>query len=277
MEDLARIQARLESLGELAELVGALRSMSASRSREAHEALQGTGRYSAFVQRAISEISPLVSEVDWNDRVALRDDAVMLVITAENGFVGGFNNALIERALAVRQPDQRFVVVGRRGHIAASERGAVADDELSMINHRDGVSSLARRIGRKLSGVRSATLVFAPPLSGANFKIDVRQILPLERPWTDCASPLAAPLHHLPPAELLDGLAEEYLFAQVADALMESLASENSARLRAMDAASRNIDDRIEKLTRQERAARQEQTTSDMLDVVTGAEAVNGH
>ena len=62
--------------------------------------------------------------------------------------------------------------------------------------------------------------------------------------------------------------------AEIAIALMESPASENTARFRTMDVASRNFDDRLKKLTVEERAARQEETTSDMLDVVTGAEAL---
>ena len=68
---------------------------------------------------------------------------------------------------------------------------------------------------------------------------------------------------------------DEYLFAEIAHSLMESFASENSARLAAMDSASRNIDDKLEVLERDARVAWQEETTSDMLDVVTGAEAVN--
>lgn len=62
--------------------------------------------------------------------------------------------------------------------------------------------------------------------------------------------------------------------AEIAIALMESPASENTARFRTMDVASRNFDDRLKKLTVEECAARQEETTSDMLDVVTGAEAL---
>jgi len=84
-------------------------------------------------------------------------------------------------------------------------------------------------------------------------------------------------LHHLPAAQLMRALADEYLFAEIAKALMESLASENGARLHTMDAAARHIDDKLDHLHRNERVARQEKTTADMLDVVTGAEAVARH
>jgi len=275
MEKLARIEARLESLGELSELVGALRSMAAARAREAQEASAGTKQYCAIVGRAIQEISPLAAGCGLSAENAPDEGAVLLVITAENGFVGGFNNRLIETALEARRPEERLFIVGRRGQIAALERDIKADAPFAMTSRRDGVTPLARRIGKHLSNTAGARIVFARSTSGANYDIEVRQVLPLHVPEPSATNPLDAPLHHLPPSELLEGLAAEYLFGEIANALMQSLASENAARLRTMDAASRNIDDRLRKLEGEERAARQEETTSDMLDVVTGAEALS--
>lgn len=271
MEDLSRIEARLESIAELSELVGALRSMAASRAREAQEATQGTKHYAAIVERAIRDIAPLDGAAAPAEAAA----PVLLVIGSENGFVGGFNARLLERALAERRPGERLFIVGRRLQIAATEGAVDPDDTVAMSSRRDGVTPLARRVAKRIAGANSVRLVSARWETGANHRIEVRQILPLDLPRWHRARPLDAPLHHLPGGELLDGLAQEYLLAEIADALMESLASENAARLRTMDAASRNIDDRLERLRREERAARQEQTTSDMLDVVTGAEAVN--
>jgi F-type H+-transporting ATPase subunit gamma len=271
MEDLSRIEARLESIAELSELVGALRSMAASRAREAQEASQGTKHYAAIVERAIRDIAPLDGATGEAEAAA----PVLLVIASENGFVGGFNTRILDKALEERRPQERLFVVGRRGQIAAAEREVDPDDAVAMSSRRDGVTALARRVAKRIAGATSVRLASARWQSGANHRIELRQVIPLDLPEGEGASPLDAPLHHLPPGELLDGLAQEYLFAEIADALMESLASENAARLRTMDAASRNIDDRLEKLRREERAARQEQTTSDMLDVVTGAEAVN--
>jgi F-type H+-transporting ATPase subunit gamma len=72
----------------------------------------------------------------------------------------------------------------------------------------------------------------------------------------------------------MTALSSEYLFAEVADALMDSLASENAARLRTMSGASRNIDEKLDRLHRNEHVARQEEMTADMLEIVTGAEAI---
>jgi len=273
MEDLNRISARLESLGELGELVGALRSVSATRSREAQDSLAGTQAYRDVVEQAIAEVMLLVpagfDEVIPNGARS----RVLLVITSENGFVGGFNARLIDHALVTRDPDEDLVIVGRRGQIAAAERGVAVSTTLSMTSRVQGITALARRIAARLSDAAGARVVFARHMAGAAYAVQTRPVLPFSAP-PRAAGPMP-PIIHVPPKDLLSDLASEYLFAEVAHALMESLASENGARLQTMDAASRNIADKLDALRRREHVARQEKTTTDMLDVVTGAEAVD--
>ena len=82
------------------------------------------------------------------------------------------------------------------------------------------------------------------------------------------------PLLGSPARELVGYLAEEYFFIQLYRALLESHSSENGARLLAMTAASGNIDDRFDEVTREFRSVRQDAITSELLDVVAGAEAL---
>jgi F-type H+-transporting ATPase subunit gamma len=271
MEQLARIEARLESLTELGNLVGALRSLAASRVREAQEALSGTRAFCAIVERAIAELAPIGA---WPERQEAEAKNLLLVITSQNGFAGGFNERLIDLAVAEWRETERLVVVGRRGEIALSERGVKPDQAYAMTSRSRGVTQLARRISSRLVSVASARIVHAHYMGGAGYSPRVRQVLPL--PCSNEASDGDVPLHHLPADRLMEALRWEFLFAEVADALMDSLASENAARLRTMDAASRNIDDKLDRLERQALVARQEEMTADMLDVVTGAEAIFG-
>lgn len=269
MEQLARIEARLDSLGELGDLVGALRSMAASRVREAQEALDGTHAFCAAIERAIAEISPLAKPpaqpVDDGARV-------LVVITSQNGFAGGFNERMVDVALAERDAEEQLIVVGRRGEVALAERKLTPEAAYPMTSRAAGVTQLARRISSRLSGLASVRVVHARHKGGADYEPRVRPVLPLTLGAQESIT--APPLHHLPPGRLIAALASEYLFAEVADALMDSLASENAARLRTMDAASRNIDDKLERLQRDAHVARQDEMTADMLDVVTGAEAI---
>jgi len=271
LENLGRIKTRLETMSELGELVSALRSMSASRSREAQKALKGTRAYCEVVERAIAEVSLLLP--DGVGSAKQRDSAALLVMTSENGFVGPFNARLIDHALEVRKPEEYLIICGRRGLIVASERGVADAVPVPMTSRVQGITMLARKIASELSGFTAARIVFARHLPGAALETTVRTVLPLGETFR-IPGPIL-PVVHVSPDELLSQLALEYLFAETAHCLMESLACENAARMRAMDSASRNIEENVDALQREERVARQEKTTTEMLDVVTGVEAVN--
>lgn len=270
MEQLARIEARLESLSDLGELVGALRSMAASRVREAQDALAGTRAFCSIVERAIAEIAPICAASTDTDSGS---GAVIVVVTSQNGFAGGFNERIVDAALAARRPDEDIVMIGRRGEVGLAARNISPQRVHEMTSRAAGVTRLARRVSRQLAGLSSARIVHAHYRSGADYEPRVRPVLPLNRPTA--AGPGNAPLHHLSPQRLFEALSEEYLFAEIADALMDSLASENAARLRTMDGASHTIDNKLDRLTRDAHVARQNEMTTDMIDVVTGAEAIS--
>ncbi|MXN67282.1 hypothetical protein GR183_20430 [Stappia sp. GBMRC 2046] len=271
MTQLSRIKAQLESLSELDELVGALRSMAAWRAREAQDAFPGTRAYCRIIERAIAEISPLVKAPE----PPAQSNGSLLVVSSENGFVGGFNNRLVEKALDIREAREKLIIVGRRGLAAAKEKGVEPDLFLPMTSHVAGITPLARRITARFDTVVSARIVFARYMQGASYNTEAKRVLPLDTSLRAKDVPGIPPLHHLPPEDLLRELANQYLFAEIAHALMESLASENGARLRTMEYASQNIGDKIDDMKKEERIVRQEVTTSDMLDVITGAEAVS--
>jgi F-type H+-transporting ATPase subunit gamma len=80
------------------------------------------------------------------------------------------------------------------------------------------------------------------------------------------------PLHNLPAADLLQKLVEDYVFALLTEAAVESLASENAARFAAMQSAHDNASKKLEQLRQEARQARQDEITTELLDLVTGAE-----
>jgi F-type H+-transporting ATPase subunit gamma len=83
------------------------------------------------------------------------------------------------------------------------------------------------------------------------------------------------PLSNLRRGELVDEIVEELLFAQLSHAGTESFASENAARLTAMESATDNVKGKLEELRRVERELRQEEITTELLDVIAGGAAVS--
>lgn len=145
-----------------------------------------------------------------------------------------------------------------------------------MATHVGGVLSVTRSVADHLAAVSEASIVFGRYERGGGFEPEVRRILPLDPELLAGSERRAPPLHQLPPAVLLEKLAGEYLFAEITRAVVESLASENGARLRVMESADHNLGEKLEGLQRRERHLRQEATTSELLDLVVGSEAILG-
>jgi F-type H+-transporting ATPase subunit gamma len=276
VEQLPRLAARIESLEELRDLIRALRALAASRVQEAQGALQGIRAQVAIVEEAIAEGACLLPGDGGG--AAAHDAGVLLVVCSEHGFVGGFNDRLLDRAEAerdgARDPGHALAVIGRRGGQAAEERGLDVAWCVPMATHVDGVLGVTRRVADRLAGVSRARVIYGAYRRGGQFEITAADILPLDPALLARAAGRSPPLHHLAPDLLLRRLAEEYLFAEITRAAMESLASENGARLRVMEAANHNIADKLDDLRRREHSLRQEVITEELLDVVTGAEAI---
>ena len=142
------------------------------------------------------------------------------------------------------------------------------------------VADLALEIFAAYTESGAAALVFVYNTYGSmgSFTENVRTVVP---PSLAAPDPESAPYRFRgepilsgPPEEILGPLVEEYFFIELYRALLESHAGENGARLMAMTAASANIDDRLVDLTRETRTVRQDAITSELLDVVGGAEAL---
>ncbi|MEG6508976.1 FoF1 ATP synthase subunit gamma [Methyloligella sp. 2.7D] len=273
MEQLARLKARLTTLSELDDIIVAMRAMAAAALQEGRKALPAVGRYAGFIEEGIADVAALLdATAEPASDGENGEPETLCLIGTEHGFVGDLNAELLERAEI--PPGTRLVLVGRRLEGAATERKLEPAAVLSMTTHIAGVPRLARHIAEAIgpaSHVRIATAKHDPGQAAA--EVASRQVLPvkLPAPGTSTRPP---PLHQLPPRELLAELAGEYLLAEITRALIEAMAAENQIRLGVLTAASQNIADKLDELNRKARNLRQETITTELLDVVVGAEAV---
>jgi F-type H+-transporting ATPase subunit gamma len=147
-----------------------------------------------------------------------------------------------------------------------------------MATHAGAVTTMARLISEEIyrrvgaGTLAEVDIVFMRSEGGGRSRVLRETVLPVD-PGRPAPSAAAPPLTYLSPGALVERLVEEYLFALLAHAAMESFMSENAARVAIMQSARRGIETRLEALHMDERRLRQEEITTEMLDVVTGAEA----
>ena len=280
MTRLADIEAHIGSMGELLDIVGAMRSLASMRIQEAQRSLPGIRRYAETMAAAIGAALLLVPGGAPGARSAPGRRALILC-TAEHGFVGVFNERILAAAEAVLDPNDALFVLGSRGAALAQEHGRSVLWAYPMATRPEGVPETIRRLTAELyravanGDVTRVEVIFARHRQGSPLEIEQRLLFPVDRAAFVLTRPQLPPLHNLPAVMLLEKLIADYVFALLTGAAVESLASENAARFAAMESAHDNVSKKLDQLRQDARQVRQGEITTELLDLVTGAEAQN--
>jgi F-type H+-transporting ATPase subunit gamma len=274
---LAEIQTHIASMSELLDVVGAMRSLASMRMQETHRALPGIRRYAKTIAAAIGSALLLMPETDFAGR-ASPGGRVMILCTAEHGFVGGFNAHVLDAAGRALDLSDTVFVLGSRGAVLARERSWKMTWSHAMATRPEGVPETVRSLTEELyrltarGQISRVEVMFVRHRQGDTATIEQRQLLPVDLAAFS-SPPRQAPLHNLAPELLLEKLIADYVFALLTEAALESLASENAARFAAMGSAHDNVSKKLDELRQHARLARQSEITEELLDLVTGAEA----
>jgi F-type H+-transporting ATPase subunit gamma len=278
MTRLAEIEGHIGSMGELLDIVGAMRSLAGMRGQEAQRALPGIRRYAETMEDAIGAALPLMPQGASEHRSDRR--SALVLCAAEHGFVGGFNERLVEAAEATLEPGDAFYVLGSRGAALAVERGHQTTWTRPMATRLSGTPDAVSRLESALyhgiarGEITRVEVIFARYRQGSSPVIERRQILPLDLPSLALKPSRQAPLHNLSPQVLFEKLMAEYVFARLTEAAVESITSENAARFAAMASAHDNVAKKLDQLREEAHQARQSEITAEILDLVTGTAAL---
>lgn len=275
MSALGDTQARITSIRKLKVVVGAMRGIAAAHTQQARNALGGYRAYAKIIDDGLARAVELL-EPDGSTIAPPADSrGAAVVFTAEHGFAGAFT----ERVLDAVARDERteLFVVGSRGLALAEQEARGVDWSAPMASQALGVGATARRVADALytgfvaQRFARAEIVFARLTAGMALSVVRKPILPIDLAAFRAPRPGPPPLTNLPPRRLIEQLVGEYVFAELALAALESFASENAARLETMASARRNIDQKLDELSGQERLLRQEQITAEVQEVASGA------
>jgi F-type H+-transporting ATPase subunit gamma len=279
MTRLTEVEAHIVSMGELCDIIGAMRSLASMRMQEAHRTLPHIRIYAETIAASIGGALLLVPEAGPMSRTAAGRRAFVLY-TAEHGFVGGFNERILDAAEKLLDPNDAVFVLGSRGAVLAQERGRSADWDHPMATRPEGVPETIRHLTAELyrwiarGDIARVEVMFAHHRQGTGTMIDRMLLFPVDLMPFAPAQARQPPLHNLAPATILEKLIADYVFGLLTEAAIEALASENAARFAAMDSAHENVSKKLEELHQDARQARQDETTTELLDLVTGAEAL---
>ncbi|MFZ0694647.1 MAG: FoF1 ATP synthase subunit gamma [Alphaproteobacteria bacterium] len=278
MTRLADIQGHIANMDELLDIVGAMRSLAGMRVQEAQRALPGIRRYAESMADAIGAalllMPPLSETLEAGGRRAL------ILCAAEHGFVGGFNERLVEAAEAVLEARDLLFVLGSRGAALALERGRQASWMRPMATRLasapETVNGLTTELYVRIARgeISRVEVMFGRYRQGGASMIERHLLLPLDVASLALKQPRQGPLHNLAPRPLLEKLIAEYVFALLTEAAVESISSENAARFTAMESAHDNVTKKLSQLRQSAQQARQTEITTELLDLVTGAEAL---
>jgi len=280
-ERLADIVTQIQNVHQLGAVVTAMRGIAASRAQKARSLLAGVEAYSEVISRAIGQalnLLPADAPIASRRRRAKHG---LILFCAEQGFAGAFS----ERVLDAAAPDldQAVVfIVGTRGATIASEQGIKPAWSEPIAAHVDAIPSFANRLADDLYGyvadgtVEAVDLLYSRSATSTGIQVERHSLLPIDFKRFGRPRQEQAPLISLSPDVLLERLAEEYVYAQLCTAALHAFATENEARMIAMLAARSNIETKLVALSQRERQLRQEEITTEVVELAAGAEASKG-
>ena len=285
MPSLRDVRRRIRSVQNTQKITKAMQVVSATKLRRAQQAVQATRPYAEKMVDVLQTTAERATEYrhPYLERRE-GDRAVVILITTDRGLCGALNtNTLraVNRYVNERHRGQaRYVTVGRKGRdfLARYRRELIAD--VSGLKDRPGVADILPAVAAAMEEYnedRADTVLLAYERWVSTLRQEpvVRTLLPLELPEREAgAAPAADYIYEPEPEAVLDALLPRYAETQVYQAVLENQASEHSARMLAMQNATKAAGDVIQSLTLTANKVRQATITTELMEIVSGAESL---
>ncbi len=295
MPSLIDLRRRIRSVKSTQQVTKAMKMVSAAKLRRAQDRVVAARPYATIFRQVLGDLAAAVAgddTVGGHPLLARRPEKRILLVlfTADRGLAGAFNTNLIKASQQfVRERvgqavstagggEDRTVqlyLIGRKGRDFWRKRGANVMAERIGISEKPSYED-AVAIAREIAGAferqeaDAVYLLYNEFKSILSQKLTVARVLPAELPAERSGADY---IYEQPPAQLLGTLLPRYVEISVYHAMLESAAAELAARMTAMDAATSNAGDMIDKLTLYMNRVRQASITKELIEVVSGASA----
>jgi F-type H+-transporting ATPase subunit gamma len=276
------IKRRIRSVRNTMQLTRAMKMVAAAKLRRAQERMQGARPYA---QRTLKVLRSLASRASADEHPLLEhrggDRFEIVVVTADRGLCGAFNSGIIRTADAFLdgQVDRELTInsIGKKGRDHFSRRRNLVrewPDVFRLVEYSTAQKIAEDLMTRYTDGeVDKIFMVFNEFKSAIQATPTVRQLLPIEPEKFEAGETPEEYIYEPSAAGIFAALLPHYVENQIFQAMLESSAAEHAARMTAMDAATSNAGELIESLTLTMNRVRQAAITTEIIEVVSGAEA----
>jgi F-type H+-transporting ATPase subunit gamma len=290
MQTIEQLRDKIEAAEGLQQVVKTMKGLAAVNIRQYQRADESLAEYVITVEQGLQVLLKSGAE-----QIRLRDEpppdagtVLAVVFGSDQGMVGQFNSAIARHALGeldeagAPREHRRMLVVGRRLAGRLRAEGEEVAEAFDLPRSAEAIALHTQRLLPAVQELRDrgaarVLLMHHLPGSGASYHSVTRHVFPLDVAWlaklrdTSWAGP-SLPIFRLDAEALLAHLVGQYLFVSLFRAFAGSMAAENASRLASMQAAERNIEDRLDTLRHRYHRQRQSQITSELLDVMAGFE-----
>lgn len=285
------LKRRIQSAQDLLGVVKTMKALAAVSIRQYQRAVESLSEYNRTVEMGLQIVLKKSGEMV---RPSPKEPWVgAIVFGTDQGLCGQFNNNIAFHAIdelkktAVPKERRMIISIGMRPTDILEDAGQPVFEVLTTPGSTAGITAMVQDITFLLEDwrfkrqIERVYLFFNEYVSGATYRAKTLRILPVDetwlkglkqRPWDS----RTLPLFTMPWEGMLRALMREYLFVSIYKAFADSLASENASRLAAMQSAEKNIEERLEELFIQFHRQRQMTITEELLDIVSGFEAMGG-
>jgi F-type H+-transporting ATPase subunit gamma len=294
MPSLKDLRNRIRSVRSTQKITSAMKVVAASRLRRAVEQVEAARPYAERMERVLASLAARMAGVSGAPPLLAgtgKDETHLLIVaTSDRGLAGGFNATILRetrrqvRTLLDAGKTVKILTIGRRGRDGLRrDYGRYIHDSLTDVGRRRLAFEEARDIADRVlalfeaGGFDACSVIFNRFRSAITQVVTVQQLIPFPPPEGG-ASPTAAggAIYEFEPEEdeILRELLPRNLAVQIFTALLENAASEQGARMTAMDNATRNAGDMIDRLTINYNRSRQAAITKELIEIISGAEAL---
>jgi F-type H+-transporting ATPase subunit gamma len=285
--NLQDIRRRITTVSNTQKITSAMRMVSAAKLRRAQAAIEAARPYAERMRSTLEEVAAGQAQVEHpllEEREQINTLEVV-VVTSDRGLAGAFNNNVLKRADAVLKEREAagvrnlsLTLIGKKAgdYYRRRRPEQIREAEPVGVVSYTKAAEIAHRLARSFAEgeVDDVQLVYSEFVSTMNQKPRAVRLLPFSAS-VDAPSDAASP-HTIEPSSerLLGTLVPKAIEVEVFRALLENQSGEHAARMAAMESATRNTEELIERLTLEYNRARQAAITKELVEIVTGAQAL---